>query len=434
MTSDAFAQIRHNTDLLTRTGPGTPGGAMLRRYWQPVALEADLADAAPVPLRIMSEDLVLFRDDQGRIGLLGRACPHRCADLSYGRVEDGGLRCIYHGFLFDAEGRCLDQPVLQGGGARRDEMRATAYPCRAAGGAIWAYMGPGAPPEFPNYAPLTAPEAYRWTNRWYAESNYVHANEGSVDPSHTSYLHRYDIDRTGNALKRSAGYFQHDTAPRLSVSDTRFGFRMFAERNAQNPDQKILRVTNFVMPNSCAIGGPETGLGRGGYSMHWHVPIDDETHWRFEFRFHSKRPLDKEELQADTDAEKAPGDRLRRNRRNRYLQDREEMATVSYLGMGPLFPAHDIFVTESQGVFHDQTKEHLVESDIAVVRARRQMLAAIADVEAGRDPLGVVRTAAENDFDDLVVVSEPVPADTDNEEFCDRLTKEGIYALNPLLG
>src|SRR5438477_11870616 len=158
--------------LLTRTGPGTPCGELLRRYWQPVALSAELPPGgAPVPVTVMGEELVLFRDEQGRPGLIGMHCAHRGADLSYGRLEDGGLRCIYHGWLYDRTGRCLEQPgepslppqpfdqlraaasPARGEGARpfHERIRQTAYPCREAGGMVFSYMGPGEPPLLPGY-------------------------------------------------------------------------------------------------------------------------------------------------------------------------------------------------------------------------------------------------------------------------------------------
>src|SRR5437867_9745478 len=139
-------------ELLTRTGPGTPGGEMIRRYWQPVALAGEIPPGgAPVPIRILSEDLVLFRNDAGSVGLLGLHCSHRGADLSYGRLEEGGLRCIYHGWLYDVQGRCLEQPGEPVGSTFHEKIRHLAYPCVERAGTVFAYLGPGEPPEFPNY-------------------------------------------------------------------------------------------------------------------------------------------------------------------------------------------------------------------------------------------------------------------------------------------
>src|SRR5918992_924622 len=151
---------REENELLTRTGPGTRCGELMRRYWQPAALSEELpAGGAPLPIKLLSEDLVLFRDDHGRAGLLGLHCAHRGADLSYARVEDGGLRCIYHGWLYDRRGRVIDMPGEAEGGARmRDSIRHLAYPCEERAGVIFAYMGPGEPPLLPNYEFLTASE------------------------------------------------------------------------------------------------------------------------------------------------------------------------------------------------------------------------------------------------------------------------------------
>src|SRR5437868_6882132 len=149
---------QEQNDLLTQTGPGTPGGDLLRRYWQPVALSEELPQGgAPVPLKVLSEELVLFRDDRGRPGLIGLHCSHRGADLSYGRIEDGGLRCIYHGWLYDLNGHCLEQPGEPAGSTFHERIRHTAYPCHEQAGAIFAYLGPGAPPEFPAYEFLSVP-------------------------------------------------------------------------------------------------------------------------------------------------------------------------------------------------------------------------------------------------------------------------------------
>src|SRR5438067_7297493 len=156
--------------LLTQTGPGTPCGALMRRYWQPVALAEELpSGGAPLPVRILSEELVLFRDEEGQPGLLGLHCPHRGADLSYGRLEDGGLRCLYHGWLYDRAGRCLEQPGEPAGSTFHDRIRHTAYPCVEAAGLIFAYLGPGEPPLLPAYEALTVPDANRFVIKYYHE-------------------------------------------------------------------------------------------------------------------------------------------------------------------------------------------------------------------------------------------------------------------------
>jgi len=427
---DRLAELRQQTALMTQTGPGTPAGRLLRSYWQPLILTKDYPRGSePRPIRIMSEDLVLFRDDDGQPGLLGLKCPHRCADLSYGRVENGGLRCIYHGWLFDRQGDCLEQPAEPHGGLHRANIKHLAYPCVERSGAIWVYMGEGAPPLFPNYPALSGPETYRHTASWRSDCNYLQANEGNIDPVHTSYLHRYDLNHAHEYSKTSASVFAADTAPKLSVQESRYGLRLFAERRLAGQGKRILRVTNFIMPNACAIGGAESGLGRGGLSMFWHVPIDDTSHWRMEFTFHSKKRLPFEVIEGLYSAERLPDGRSRRNADNRYLQDRGKL-DAEYIGMGHNFPTHDLFVTESQGAILDRTQEHLVSSDIGIVRARRQILNAIKDVENGRDPIGVIRDPAKNDCRDLLVLTETLNDDIESDAFCAELERQDIYRLN----
>ena len=431
MADDRIAELVRNRDLLTQTGPGTPGGDLLRRYWQPVSLSHDLPPGgAPQAVRVLGEELVLFRDEKGRPGLLGIKCAHRCADLSYGRLEDGGLRCVYHGWLYDVNGKCLDQPAEPNGGAK-DRIKQLSYPLKEIGGAIWAYMGPGEAPAFPLYAALTAPDAYRYAIRWPSACNYLQGNEGNIDPVHTSYLHRFDLKSDPSALRNSVGVFQVNTAPKLSVQPTRFGLRIFTERRLPEGDKQILRVTNFVMPNACAIGGYENGLGRGGCTMGWHVPIDDRSHYRYEFIFHSKKPLPRQEIHDGALSEWSKELPLRRNPANRYLQDREEQKGTTFLGLGRQFTIHDIFATESQGAILDHTKENLASCDVAIARARRMILEGIADMQQGKDPRGIVRT--DDEFRDIVVLTEPLPVDADIEAFAEQMANDNIYALDPAL-
>lgn len=423
---------RPDVQSLAYTGKGTPSGDLLRRYWQPIALSEDLAASKgePVPIRILGENLVLFRDDSGRVGLFGQKCYHRGADLSYGRVEDGGLRCIYHGWLFDIDGRCLEKPAEPVNQQSLDSIRHTAYPCREVAGALWAYMGPGEPPLFPNYPALLGTEKYRFVSRWVSNCNYLQGNEGAIDPAHTSFLHRQDLSNANELRQHSLSVFGIDNSPVLGIDDQRFGMRIFTERRAA-PGTKILRVTNFVMPNASAFGGGEAGLGRGGCSMSWFVPIDDHHHYRFAFTFHSKNALPKEQWARDIGEELDENGQLKRTPENRWLQDRNAMKSANFLGMGALFPIHDNFVTESQGTIHNRADEHLSTTDIAIVRARRQMLAAIQDMQSGKDPRGVLRNEKENEFNDMLVLTETVNEDVDKKEFCAELSRQNIYKLNP---
>jgi hypothetical protein len=347
-------------------------------------------------------------------------------------VEDGGLRCIYHGWLYDVDGRCLEQPGEPVTSTFKDKVRQVSYPCHEAAGAIWAYFGPGDPPLFPNYPAISAPDAYRFTARWYASCNWLQGNEGNIDPIHTSYLHRFDLEDAVEKARLRA--FHVDNAPQLTVQDTRFGLRVFTDRRIANTNDRILRITNMVMPNACAIGGNEANLGAGGCSMFWHVPIDDEHHWRFEFVFHAKGPLPKDAMAAQYASEKTAGDRPIRGPENHYLQDREAMSRNSYLGMGKCFPAHDLFVTASQGAIHQHADEHLASSDVAIARGRRLLAEAIRTMQAGEDPRGVVRDPAGNRFDDVVVVTQELSVTADIHAYCEELAASRMYELVSLEG
>jgi len=413
--------------LLTETGPGTPCGELLRRYWQPVALSEELPQgAAPLRVAVLGERLVLFRDDLGRPGLLGLHCSHRATDLSYGRVEDGGLRCLYHGWLYDICGRVLEQPGEPGGGARRDEIQHLAYPCEERGGVIFAYMGPGAPPLLPRYEFLEVPPPQRSVVKIAYSCNYLQANEGNIDPVHLSFLHRYmgDEQVLRGRLVRGADaadnvLLGHDNAPTIEVEVTDFGLRVYTVR-ATEAGSLYLRITNFIMPNLSAFGGSTVGEG---YAVHWHVPIDDTRHWKYVFMFSRERPLPAE-LVEKSRSELGDDYRLLRNEANRYLQDRGSMSNKTFTGMGFNFQAHDAFATESQGQIQDRTREHLVSSDKAIVAARKLLLNGIRELQAGRDPQHVVRNPEHNRFPHLAVVSEVVPASTDLKQYWRKFERE----------
>jgi phenylpropionate dioxygenase-like ring-hydroxylating dioxygenase large terminal subunit len=406
--------------LLTQTHPGTPCGDMLRRYWQPAALCEELpAGGAPLKVKILGEELVLFRDDQDRPGLIGLHCSHRGTDLSYGRIEDGGLRCLYHGWLYDVCGRVIDQPGEPGGGANKGAIRHLAYPCQEAGGVVFTYMGPGEPPLLPNYEFLTATPEKRTVVKAFYECNYLQANEGNIDPVHLSFLHqilneaqiaRQRIVRAVNTTDNTL--LGKDVAPTIEVEVSNFGLRIYTTRDA-GAEKRYLRVTNFIMPNLSAFGGSTVGEG---YSVHWHVPIDDHSHWKYIFAFSRDKELD-EFLRTRSRVELTADYRLGRNAANRYQQDRASMKTQTFTGMGTNFQVHDAFATESQGRVQNRTAENPVSSDKAIIAARKLILSAIKDVQQGRDPQHVVRDPEANRFGNLVVLSDVIPKSRDWKEF-----------------
>jgi phenylpropionate dioxygenase-like ring-hydroxylating dioxygenase large terminal subunit len=422
---------REANDFLTRTGSGTPAGELLRRYWQPVCLTDELRPGtAPLRTTILGEELVLFRDQAGRPGLLGIHCSHRGTDLSYGRVENGGLRCLYHGWLYDIHGRCLEQPGEPGGGEHRDDIRHPAYPCVEAGGVIFSYMGPGQPPLLPNYDFLKASPAHLYVSKIFHECNYLQANEGNIDPVHLSFLHRFLENRNERyAGVRGAGESHYNLvarniAPTIDVELVDFGVRIYTVRNLE-PGKRYLRVSYFILPNLSAFPGQ---TGGEGYSVNWHVPVDDTHHWKYTFVYSAKSPLQKEVVSRER-SELTSDYRLVRNQANRYLQDREAMNTHTYAGMGSGFQAHDAFATTSQGPVQDRSAEHLVSSDKAIVAARKLLEKAIKDVQAGREPPHVIRTPEENRLPHLLVVSDMISDDSDWKEYTKTLETEARARL-----
>jgi phthalate 4,5-dioxygenase oxygenase subunit len=393
--------------LLTQTSPGTPGGDLLRRYWQPVALSEEIPPGSPpLPMQVMGEELVLFRDEVGRVGLLGLHCAHRAADLSYGRIEYGGLRCLYHGWLYDVCGNCLEQPGEPAESRFHEKVKQLAYPCQEAAGMVFAYLGPGEPPLLPAYDHL-------YVNKVHHECNYLQANEGNIDPVHLSFLHRFfSAERPRMVSGTERGYYRllgEDQAPIIEIEETDYGVRIFAVRDA-GPGRRYLRMSNFIFPNLSSFPG---NTGGDGYSVNWHVPIDDVSHWKYQITYRRGGPLEKEQLRAQHDAESDGKYHLRRNRANRYLQDREEMKDRTFIGMGSLFASHDKFATEGEGPIQDRTVERLGSTDKAIAASRQQLLRAIRDVQEGRDPQHVVRDPARNDFRHIVVMSTAIDGSAD---------------------
>jgi phenylpropionate dioxygenase-like ring-hydroxylating dioxygenase large terminal subunit len=403
--------------LITHTGPGTPGGVMMRRYWQPVALSRELEADVPLPVTHLGEELVLFRDDNGKPQLIGRYCPHRSVDLSYGRVEAGGLRCLYHGWVMNGQGRCIQQPGEPAGSTFKDKIRTTAYPCHEAGGLILAYLGEGQAPNLPPFHFLAAPDAQTFCIKVHHECNYLQANEGNIDPQHLSILHGFLKDEGLVQGVLNALVVNHP-APDIEVQETAYGLRILTAR-PHKPGKRFVRITHFVMPNASAIHGSplvdpakERVPDNSGYQINWHVPIDDRTHWKYVISHRFDGPVD-HDFQARNYRELGPDYRVPRGRDNRYRQDRREMKSFSYAGLGRSFYVHDKFATETQGLILDRSQEHLGTTDRAVILMRRQLLAAVADVQAGKDPMFVERGPRSTGLDEMVVLSQEVSADTE---------------------
>jgi len=402
---------------LTEVGPGTPGGALMRRYWHPIALSRELGKA-PVPMRVLGEDLVLFRTDGDAPALVTARCPHRGTDLSYARVERGALRCLYHGWLVGAHGKCLEMPGEPPGSTFVDKVRYPAYPCRELHGMIFTYMGPGEPIPFPNFPWVKAPADNVWASKIFLNCNYLQGNEGNCDPQHLSFLHRFFApEEDGRSFDPSRDLWVADPAPEIEVEQTAFGLRIYAIRDA-GEDRRYVRITNFIMPNNSSFSGSavvdpkrETIPENSFYHFHWHVPVDDRNHWKFRISYRSDGPIDKTYCDSLMDAGVDEGFKRERRPDNRYLQDRENMA-VTFTGMGPNFHDHDSFAVESQGVIADRSIEHLGATDRAVTAMRRVLSRAVDDVESGNDPLMAKRDGGDP-LADFVTLSATIPKTTD---------------------
>jgi phthalate 4,5-dioxygenase oxygenase subunit len=397
--------------LLTETGAGTPCGELMRRYWQPAALSEELPPGgAPLPMILLGEELVLFRDKRGRLGLIDGHCAHRGADLSYGRVEDGGLRCIYHGWLYDAKGKIIDMPAEEDGGRSfRDSICHKAYPVEERGGAIFTYMGPGQPPSFPSYQFLNASSERTFAIKLYSECNYLQGNEGNIDLAHLSFLHynhktlaRYGVGAEVEQLD-SRGAAPGKEAYDAELTD--YGVRSYKIWHHAKPGFYHLYVTEFVLPNLTTFGG--AGYAMGGYSVNWHVPIDDARHWKYTFMYSTRDPISMETLRR-TRAQMTPDYRPLNNKANRYNQQRQSMQQEDYCGLGLNFQIQDLCVTEGMGPIMDRAKEHLTPMDRPIITARKLLLNAIRDLQKGREPVNVARDPERNRFQ-LVACEDLVP-------------------------
>ena len=307
--------------LLTQTGRGTPCGELMRRYWQPAALSEELGSDKPLPVQLFGEELILFRDGDGNPAMIGRYCAHQGVDMIYGRVEKDGIRCMYHGWLFDTCGKVIVRGDWVEEGEKRMAVGQPAYPCIEAGGVIFAYMGPGNPPALPPYEFLTVPAENRAVSKRLLNCNYLRANEGNIDPVSLLHPNLQDSERDetrsvpGSAASPNS-LVGKDRMPTIEVELADFGLRILATRKV-DAEQQSLRVTNFIYPNLIAFN--DSTLGEG-YSAHWYVPVDDHTHWEYAFLFSHERPLT-EELRNCILAQGIDEDRLKCNESDGYLQE-----------------------------------------------------------------------------------------------------------------
>jgi len=381
---------REENELITRIGPGTPMGDVMRRYWMPVGLAQELPhpDSDPIRVRLLGENLVAFRDSNGQVGLVAENCPHRGASLFFGRNEDCGLRCVYHGWKFDAEGNCVDMPNEPAESDFKHKVTALAYPCVEKAGLIWTYMGPAdkRPPD-PNLEWMRAPEGFAWVSKTFENCNYLQSMEGGLDTSHSSFLHR-NLDPAGLSNPRA-----RSTAPRLEVINTDYGYMYASIRPLPEDQQNFVRVYHFVMPfYQLRAGGSPSTLGN--IDGHIWVPIDDETCMTYNFHCSKTEAMTWEQfdrmehVMGRGSEDYFPGTfKLKANASNDYNISRERQKTVNYTGIEGT-NTQDYAVQESMGPIYDRTKEHLGSADIAIIQMRRLLIQATQDVRDGLDPPG----------------------------------------------
>ena len=381
-------------ELLACVGPGTPAGEAMRRYWLPVGLSADLGER-PQYVRVLGEDLVLFRTPGGEIGLLDAVCSHRGASLVYGCVEKAGLRCRYHGWLYDASGRCVEQPAEVSRAAREEKIRQRAYPTQELGGLVFAYMGPQPAPVLPRFDTLVRVDGTRKaTVARTIACNYLQILENSMDPVHLPFVH-------GESIKVWAGI------PEFTVEETEFGMRQVQYRPGPTPAERYVRSVFHILPFSRMVGIPAS---EDDFSTPttirtiWAVPIDDTNTIEFEVRY--QPGVDGRKL--DYKFESSPAD----------FDVTLEVPFHQYRGAGTprvaypkFFGAQDQLMQLSQGPIAKREREHLRSSDRGVVMVRKLLRQAIEDVKAGKDPRGVIRGRPEQvinfDLEDHLVPVEP---------------------------
>ncbi len=385
---------REENELLTRTGPGTPLGDVMRRYWIPALLSWELADPDGPPARVtlLGEQLVAFRDTHGRIGVLDDFCAHRGVSLWLGRNEEDGLRCVYHGWKYDVDGNCVDQ--MNEPQDFKDKVHMKAYPTIELGGIIWTYMGPRElQPPPPKFAWTQALESHRQVTKVIQECNWLQALEGGIDQSHAAILHRALTSGSAKGILPTSPAVR-GKAPRLELDLTDYGYRYFSIRPL-GEEGTFIKARHFVMPftqirsvTSKSAGGCVRVPG------HVWVPMDDENCmvWNWEHSVDVDKPLTDEERSLERQGN-GPSHvdqktfRSYRNKSNDWLLDRRVQKYETFSGIEGT-NTQDRATQESMGPIVDRTKEHLGPADQAIIVGRKVLLEAIRTVQDSGTPPG----------------------------------------------
>jgi len=379
-------------DFLTRTSPGTPIGELFRRYWIPALLSEELteADSPPVRLKLLSERLLAFRDTQGRLGVIDEFCAHRGVSLWFGRNEESGLRCPYHGWKYDVTGQCVEVPSEPEQSGFCSRIKLKSYPCVELGDVIWVYMGPPErQPPLPAFEWTQVAHSRRHVSKRLQECNYLQAMEGGIDSAHVSFLHRHDL--RSDSLHAGAGAeLTRETDARFEVVETKGGMIIGVRRSA--PEGRLYwRITQWVMPFHTMI----PPYGDNALNGHAWVPIDDESCMTWCFTHHPTRALSEHELGVmraggGIHVKLIPGSfRPVINKDNDYMIDRAaQRAGKTYCGVAGI-AMQDAAIQEGMGPIQDRAKENLVSTDNGVIMARIRLRKAAIAAADGRQPDGI---------------------------------------------
>ncbi|MEE8516891.1 MAG: Rieske 2Fe-2S domain-containing protein [Alphaproteobacteria bacterium] len=361
-------------ERLTRVGAGTPAGELLRRYWHPVAVEGEISEDKPIKrVRALGEDLVLFRDGRGRLGLLEEHCCHRSASLAYGFVEEDGLRCPYHGWKYDRTGRCLEQPFEPDDSPLKDQVRQIAYKVEVLGGLIFAYMGPDPAPLLPNWDQLLRDDGVRTVFILpRLNCNWLQVMENSVDPTHTYYLHAHTLVLKGKGDK-GAYYYRPIEEVNFEIVKQDAWCGVTKQRIYGGEDGERELGHPVIFPTF--LLSPQ----REHIVMHMRLPVDDTHTQIFRYQF---TPTEDGSAVAQPDI--VPHEYVPpvKNEDGEYHMD--------------TFGSHDAMAWETQGEITNRSREHLGTADKGIALYRRLLSEQIKAVEEGGDPHGVIRDAAIN--------------------------------------
>jgi phthalate 4,5-dioxygenase len=383
---------REQNDFLTRTGPGTPMGSLLRRYWIPALLSIEVpeADCPPVRVKLMSERLLAFRDTQRTVGVIDEFCAHRGVSLWFARNEENGLRCSYHGWKYDVTGQCVEVPSEPAESGFCKRIRLKSYPCVELGDVIWVYMGPpDLKPPLPAFEWARVAHPRRFVSKRTQECNYLQAMEGGIDSAHVSFLHRHDL-RSDELHVGEGAELTRATDVRFEVVETKGGMIIGVRRPA-HAGHLYWRITQWVMPFHTMI----PPYGENALNGHAWVPVDDESCMAWCFTHHPTRALTEHELAVmrsggGIHVKLTPGSfRPVVNKDNDYMMDRAaQRAAKTYCGVAGI-AMQDAAIQESMGPVQDRSKENLVSTDNGVIMARIRLRKASLAAAQGKEPDGI---------------------------------------------